>query len=171
MTGRHITTAVTLLVLICLLGVGAVYGFQAATAPLPGSSAPAPTCTGVEKNVKTVLRRSEVQVSIFNGSGRSGLAASTLDAVENAGFIAGNAGNAPKGAKVVTAVVWTTKPNDPAAELVAKAFGKKTKVVVTDVDLGPGIDVLLGKKFSGLNPKAPRKITLPAPVETCVAIK
>ncbi|MEO5651250.1 MAG: LytR C-terminal domain-containing protein [Marmoricola sp.] len=171
MTGRHVTTGLTLLVLICLLGVGAVYGFKAATAPLPGSSAPSPTCTGVEKNVKTVLRRSEVQVSVFNGSGRSGLAASTLDAVESAGFIAGNAGNTPKGAKVVTAVVWTTKPDDPAARLVAKAFGNKTKIVVTDVDLGPGIDVLLGKKFSGLNPKAPRKIKLPAPVESCIAIK
>lgn len=170
MTGRHITTGVTLVVLLCLVGVGAVYGFKAATAPLPKTSTPTPTCTGVEKNVKTVLRRSEVQVSVFNGSGRSGLASSTLDEVESAGFQAGNAGNAPKGAQVVRAVVWTSKPDDPAAQLVARAFGKGIKIVVTDEDLGPGIDVLLGKKFSGLNPKAPRSIKLPAPIETCIDI-
>ncbi len=170
MTARRITTAVTLLVLLGVLVAGAVYGFRAATAPLPETARPSPTCSGVERNVKTELKRSEVQVSVFNASGRSGLASSTLDKVENAGFLAGNAGNAPAGAKVVRAVVWTSKPDDPAARLVALAFGKNTRVEVTEEDLGPGIDVLLGRKFRGLDPKAPRKIKLPAPVETCIDV-
>ncbi len=170
MTGRRITTAVTLLVLMGVLAGMAVYGFKSLTSPLPGSAATKKTCTGAEKQVEEYLKRSEVQVSVYNAGKREGLAGSTLDQVEAAGFRAGNAGNAPKSAEVSRAVVWTTKPNDPAAALVAKAFGKRTLVEVTDTDLGPGVDVLVGDKFKGLAPNAPRRIKLAAPVETCVPV-
>ncbi len=69
------------------------------------------------------------------------------------------------------AVVWTTEANDPAATLVAQAFGPRTLVQVTKTDLGPGIDVLVGNRFRGLNPKAPNRIRLPAPVETCIPVE
>jgi hypothetical protein len=172
MTARRLTTAATLLVLLVVLGVMAVYGFKAATAPLPGgrSGAAKQDCTAAEKNVKTSISRAEVQVSVFNASGRSGLAGKTLESVERAGFKAGNAGNAPRNAQVRVAEVWTTEQDDPAARLVALAFGRRTKVVVTDTDLGPGIDVLVGNRFQSLNRKAPKKLKLPAPVETCVEV-
>lgn len=170
MTRRKITTAVTLLVLMGILAAMAVYGFKTLTSPLPGGSATKEKCTGAEKQVEEFLKRSEVQVSVYNAGTRNGLAGSTLDQVEAAGFRAGNAGNAPKNSKVRRAVVWTTKPNDPAATLVARAFGKRTLVKVTDTDLGPGVDVLVGDKFKGLAPKAPRRIKLAAPVETCVPV-
>src|SRR4051794_8943984 len=118
----------------------AVYGVKSALAPLPGASSADPTCSGTEKQVQQYLKRSDVQVSVFNAGTRGGLAGDTLDKVEAAGFKAGNAGNAPKSVTVRRALVWTTEPNDPAAKLVALAFGKGTRVEVTETDLGPGID-------------------------------
>jgi hypothetical protein len=170
MSGRKVTTAITLLVLLVVLGAMGVVGYRALTSPLPGSGATSKTCADVEKEVQGYLKRSEVQVSVFNAGTKEGLAGTTLDKVEAAGFLAGNACNAPKSAEVPRAIVWTTKPNDSAATLVAQAFGKRTRVEVTDTDLGPGIDVLVGNRFKGLDPKAPRRIKLAAPVETCVPV-
>ena len=171
MSGRKLTTAVTLVVLILIVCGMAVYGFKQLTKPLPpGPQVAREECTEAEKQVQEYLRRNQVQVSVFNASKRSGLAGRTLDRVEGAGFRAGNAGNAPRSAKVRRAVVWTTKPDDPAAQLVAKAFGAGTKVRVTTTDLGPGIDVLIGDRFKGLAPKAPRRIKLATPIETCIPV-
>ena len=149
MSGRKLTTAVTLVVLLLVLGGMGLLGIKQLTAPLPDGSSSTKSCTGAEKQVKGYLKRSEVQVSVFNAGSRSGLATSTLDKVERAGFRAGNAGNAPGTAEVARAIVWTTKPDDMAALLVARAFGRRTKVEVTKTDLGPGIDVLVGDRFKG----------------------
>ena len=169
-SGRRITTAVTLLVLLVVLAGMAVYGFDQFTAPFPGRASGKTTCSDVEKQVQGYLQRSEVQVSVFNAGTREGLAGATLEQIEEAGFRAGNAGNAPKGTQVRRAVVWTTKPDDPAAALVAQALGKRTPVEVTDVDLGPGIDVLVGNRFRELDRRAARRIKLAGPVETCVPV-
>jgi LytR cell envelope-related transcriptional attenuator len=170
-SGRSVTTAVTLVVLLVVLGGMAVYGFREFTAPLPNPPSAEQTCSGAEKQVKKVLRRGEVQVSVFNAGTRRGFAGSTLEQAEEAGFRAGNAGNAPTSAQVRRAVVWTTEADDPAAKLVALAFGRRTRVQVTEADLGPGVDVLVGDRFPGLDPKAPRQIPLPAPVETCIPVE
>jgi hypothetical protein len=63
--------------------------------------------------------------------------------------------------------VYSTKADDPAAELVARALGKDTQVVHSDEDLGPGVDVVIGDKFKRLDPKAPKRLPLPKPVVTC----
>ena len=77
----------------------AVIGFRAATAPLPGSDGPAdPTCSEAEQDVKAVRAPAqEVQVSVFNAGRRGGLAGTTLEKVEDAGFKAGNAGQRSEG--------------------------------------------------------------------------
>jgi hypothetical protein len=171
MTGRRLTTAATLIVLLLVLTGMAVYGFNALTSPLPGGGASAEKkCTGAEKQVQGYVKRSEIQVSVFNAGTREGLAGTTLEKIEAAGFRAGNAGNAPKSADVPRAVVWTTKEHDRAALLVARAVGRRTRVEVTSTDLGPGIDVLVGNRFKGLNPKAPKRIRLAAPIETCIPV-
>ncbi len=170
MTGRKLTTAATLVALLAILCGMAYYGFREFTSPLPGRPSSGETCSDVEKEVQGFVNRSEVQVSVFNAGTREGLAGTTLEKVEEAGFRAGNAGNAPKSAKVRLAVVWTTEKDDAAARLVALAFGRRTPVQVTEADLGPGIDVLVGNRFKGLNPKAPNRIPLPAPVETCIPV-
>ena len=171
MSGRRITTTVTLAVLFVVLAGMAVYGFKAATAPLPGSGSTAKNpCSANEKQVKKFLRRGDVQVSVFNAGDRSGFAGTTLQKLEDAGFKGGNAGNAPGDARVPRAVVWTTKPDDPAARLVALALGSKTAIVVTQKDLGPGIDVLVGNRFNKLDKAAAQRVRLTQPVETCIQV-
>ena len=158
------------MVLLLVLGGMAVYGFRSALAPLPDRSSSDPTCSKTETEVQRFLRRGEVQVSVFNAGNKEGLAGKTLLKVEAAGFKAGNSGNAPGSAGVRRAVVWTTQPNDTSARLVALAFGQRTRVEVTETDLGPGIDVIVGNRFKGLDKKAPNRIRLPRPVTTCVEV-
>jgi hypothetical protein len=171
-TVRKLTTAITLVTLLLVLGAMAVYGFDKALAPLPGgdSSAGDSRCSDSEKEVQTFLHRNEVQVSVYNAGSRDGLAGKTLEQLEAAGFKAGNAGNAPRTAEVRRAVVWTTTPNDSSAKLVAVALGHGTRIEVTETDLGPGVDVIVGNRFKGPDKKAPTKIRLPRPVETCVEV-
>jgi len=170
MSGRKITTAVTLVALLLVLIGMAAYGYDQLTAPLPKRPTAEETCTGAEKEVQGFLKRGQVQVSVFNAGTREGFAGVTLERIVDAGYRAGNAGNAPKSAKVRRAVVWTTDENDSAAKLVATSLGKRTKIEVTETDLGPGIDVLVGNKFKGLNRKAPKRIRLTDPVEKCVPV-
>jgi len=169
-SGRRLTTAITLVVLLLVLAGMAVVGYRQLTAPLPGGPSASPTCSGAEKEVQGFIKRGQVQVSIFNASTRSGLAAETLGKVEQAGFVAGNAGNAPRSAQVRRVIVWTSDQNDPKAKLVAKAFGPRTGIRVTRTDLGPGVDVLLGDRYKGMDRKAPKRIKLPKPVETCIQV-
>jgi len=169
-TVRRLTTAVTLLALMLVVFAMGYYGFKAFTSPLPDRPSGEETCSDVEKEVQGFVKRSEVQVSVFNAGTREGLAGATLEKVEEAGFRAGNAGNAPRSAKVRQVVVWTTEEDDSAARLVALAFGPRTPVRVTQADLGPGVDVIVGNGFRGLNPKAPKRIRLAAPVETCIPV-
>jgi hypothetical protein len=169
-SGRRLTTGVTLVVLVLVLGGMAVYGIKHALAPLPGGSSAKKPCSKTEKQIKQFLRRGDVQVSVYNAGTRSGLAGQTLEKIEAAGFRAGNAGNAPRSAVVRRAVVWTTEPDDPSARLVALAMGRGTRVEVTKTDLGPGIDVLVGNRFQGLDKSAPVQLKLPRPVETCVDV-
>ncbi len=67
--------------------------------------------------------------------------------------------------------MWTTKANDTSARLVALAFGRRTPVRLVTTDLGPGIDVLVGNRFTSLDKKAVKKLRLATPVETCVKVK
>jgi hypothetical protein len=166
---RRIITAVVLVVLLVVLGVMAAVGVDQALKPFPARKKQAQSdCSTTEKQVQEFLTRKDVQVSVFNAGSRSGLASSTLDKLQAAGFAAGNAGNAPGTANVRRAVVWTTKENDYSAKLVALAFGPRTQVQVTKTDLGPGVDVLVGNGFKGLPKKAPTRIRVPKPVETCL---
>lgn len=169
MTRRRLTTGVTLVVLLVVLCVMAVWGYHAATSPISDSSSSSatPSCSPQDQQVAKFLQRSGVTVSVYNSGKRPGRAQETLAALERAGFKPGAVGNAPDGIQVKRASVYTTKSDDPAAELVAKAFGQATQVVHTDNDMGPGVDVVIGDKFKQLDPKAPRKIALPKPQVTC----
>ena len=124
MSGRKLTTAVTLVALLLVVIGMAAFGYKQLTAPLPDPPSAEEKCTGAEKEVQGYLRRKQVQVSVFNAGNREGFAGLTLEKIVNAGFRAGNAGNAPKSAEIRRAIVWTTEENDPAAKLVAQALGR-----------------------------------------------
>ena len=170
MSGRKLTTAITLAVLLLVLIGMAAYGYSQLTAPLPGRSSAEEKCTGAEKEVQGFLKRKQVQVSVFNAGNREGFAGATLEKIVDAGFRAGNAGNAPKSAQIRRAVVWTTDEDDPAAKLVATSLGRRTKIEVTKTDLGPGVDLIVGNRFKGIH-QGPKKIRLADPVEKCVPVE
>ncbi|MCW2866503.1 MAG: hypothetical protein JWR20_691 [Marmoricola sp.] len=170
MARRNVLSGVTLVVLLVVLAGMALYGFRAATAPLPDTSSSPARCDSTSKEVRRAIGRSDVQVSVFNAGTQAGLASSTLDKLEAAGFRGGNTGNAPEDAQVRRVQVWTTKADDTAARLVALSLGKGTRIVVVPNDLGPGVDVLVGNRFRQLDGKAPRRLKLPKAVETCVNV-
>ena len=163
MRDRRVLTALTLVVLTGLLVVGAVVGVRALFAPLPGSEeeeidapAAAASCNPDLRAGKRV-RSKDVTVSVFNAGNQGGLASSTRDKLVKRGFLPGDVGNAPDGLDVRFVRVLAPARRDPAARLVARQFGKKTFVQVTDEDYGPGVDVVVGSDFEGLV-KAPKRI-------------
>ena len=87
MSGRKITTAVTLVALLLVLVGMAAYGYRPAdrTAARTGTTADE-TCTGAEKEVQGFLKRDEVQVSVFNAGNREGFAGTTLEKLVDAGL-------------------------------------------------------------------------------------
>ena len=160
--GRRALTATTLTVLVALLVVAALYGWQSLSSPEDGTT----TAQGPKHSRKCahglkkgdVVRSSEVRVSVFNAGTRSGLAGQTQDRLVGRGFIRGDVGNAPAGFGTVLKVrVLARKVDDPAARLVARQFGLRTVIQATKQDLGPGVDVIVGNDYSGLV-EAPRQL-------------
>jgi hypothetical protein len=172
MTRRHVTTAITLVVLCVLLVVAAVTGFNALFAPLPSgddepSVSPSPTCEpGPKKGER--LTADDVRVSVFNAGGRAGLAGSTYDEFRDRGFVGGRIGNAPNGTKVRRAQVWIVEGEEDAGRLVARQVARKAKphVVKAKNDLSDGIDVVVGDGFRGLV-KAPRSVKVTRAGDDC----
>ncbi|HEY0905244.1 MAG TPA: LytR C-terminal domain-containing protein [Marmoricola sp.] len=171
MTRRRLTAGVTLTVAALVLCVMAVWGLNAATAPIDDdgdvTASTGPTCAPEDQTVTKFLRRGEVTVSVYNAGKRSGRAQATLGLLEEAGFKPGEVGNAPDDVDVRRAAVYATDVDDLDARLVAAALGTDTRVVATDLELGPGVDVMIGDRFNRLAPDAPRRLELPKPETTC----
>lgn len=168
MTGRHLTTGITLLLLAGLLAAGFYYGVNQLFAPLESKqepvAEPTPSCSTVRKG--QTLRSEQVAVNVFNGGIRSGLAGRTLDALANRGFLPGEVGNAPT-QKVRRAQVWIVEGEEAAGRLVALNFGPKTPVKLRKKDLADGgVDVIVGNNFEALK-KPKRKIKVRIPQVVC----
>jgi hypothetical protein len=151
---RHVTTGVTLLVLVVILGIGAFVGLRQLFAPLPDVTQPRPTksarCSveALKKGERVSTR--QVEVSVYNAGTRPGLATRTMSLLTARGFRRGSVANAPRGSGVKVAQIWTTKRRDAAARLVAVQFGPAIKVKLKKTDLGPGVDVVVGDGFRRL---------------------
>jgi hypothetical protein len=170
-TGRHLTTAVTLAVLCVILVIALVVGFNAMFAPLPTDEEPgataSPSCTEapVKKGQRLTIR--QVTVNVYNGGTRQGLAGQTMDALRGRGFRGGEIGNAPSGTKVRRVQVWIAPDEEDAGRLVARQFGKRTPVEVREDDLANGVDVVVGNTYRSLK-KAPRSVLVrQAPDDGC----
>ena len=171
MSTRSVTTGVSLVIAAVLLCIMGIWGYNAATAPIDddtASSSSGPTCAPEDQVVEKYVARGDVTVSVYNSGERAGRARATMDLLEQAGFRPGEVANAPDGISVARASVYTTKAEDPAAELVAAALGRDTPVVHSDDEFGgPGVDVVIGDKFKRLDPAAPKRIELPEPKTSC----
>lgn len=167
---RRLISAISLVVMAAATLVMALWGYHALTAPFSHDPAETPMagaeCTPGSGSAG-VVRRRDVTVSVFNSGQRAGRAQETLDLFEKAGFKPGAIGNAPDGVSAARAEVRTTKQDDPAARLVARTLGRRTKVVVGTEDYGPGVDVVIGDKFRKLDATAPTQIRITAAQGTC----
>jgi hypothetical protein len=170
---RQIISAVTMLVLVGILVLGAVWGWRSLFAELPGTEAtaeePTEECTVEEVDAGEKLRSKQVRVSVFNAGTRAGLAGQTLDALMNRGFLAGDIGNAPADTDIRRVQVWSNVENDPAARLVARQFGKNVKIRYVEEVPGRGVNVVVGNGFESLR-KAPRAIAVKTSREVCVPL-
>lgn len=173
MERRHVTSAITMLVLVAILVLGVMVGVNALFAPLPEDpepvASPSPTCA--QKTVKKGqrLRSRQVVVSVYNGGTRAGLADKTMRALAKRGFKQGEIGNAPPEVEVAKVRVFAAERNDQAARLVARQFGRNITVDVVDSDIGPGVDVVVGNDFDELV-KARKVIVAKRSSSVCVGV-
>ena len=141
-------STLTLLFLMALLAAAAVWGWGAATEPLPDAQ-DSPVCedTPVKRGQK--VYPDQVTVSVFNASTRSGLAGRTMQLFLDEGFAEGDSGNAPRGTTVAHSQVWTSDRQSPAVRLVVSHLGPRSSVVDGE-KLGLGVVVVVGENFQDL---------------------
>jgi hypothetical protein len=171
MANRKVISVVTMVVLIGLLVAGAWYGWQSITAPLPGDDDPpqrrakARCDNGVARG--DMIGTGDVTVSVYNAGSVSGLADQTLSELAARGFNRGDVGNAPQELETVQFVrVLAEEKGNPAAQLVALQFGADTLIQEATDDLGPGVEVVVGDRFTGLV-DAPSEIKAQQPASGC----
>jgi hypothetical protein len=171
MVSRRVISAVTMVVLLGLLVVGAYVGWRAVSAPFDEEQSTTATEPSHRCNANVsrgdVVRPDEVTVSVFNAGTRSGLAGQTMAELEARGFIPGDLGNAPDALQDVRFVrILAPSKRDPTARLVALQFGPQTFIQPVKKNLGRGVDVIVGNDFVGLV-DAPSKIKARASGSGC----
>jgi hypothetical protein len=171
---REVTTAETMLVLCGILVLGAVWGWKSLFAEVPKASftpvQPSPSCTPEHVQKGQRVRSTQVRVSVYNSGNRSGLADRTLAKLANRGFKIGEVGNAPDRVEVRRVEVWAPDKKNVQARLVAIQFGRHTKIRVTEKNLGPGVDVIVGNDLEHLSKKAPESVRVHNPERICVPV-
>ena len=162
--GQAARSTLTLGGLALVLLLAAAWGWSQLTEPFPGKTEP-PTCVSrvVSKGEKVFA--DQVTVSVFNASGRNGLAGKTALKFTDAGFAAGDTGNAPSRTRVEAVEIWTESPGTPDVALVASRLGKNVRVERRD-PLGVGVTVVVGDAFKGLV-KGPRSVRAKDDTEIC----
>jgi hypothetical protein len=144
-TGR---SAMTLAVLAVIFLGGVTWAWGQVTEPFPEKIDPAP-CTDTLFAAGEDIAPPQVMVSVLNAGGPNGLAGKTMSKLATHGFGQGDTGNAPADTGRVSAQVWASDPDDPAALLVASYLGKN--VDIEDRPSGyPGITIVVGKGFKGV---------------------
>lgn len=177
MTGapQRTVAAVSLGVTAVIVVVMAIWGFNAATAPIEDdtlTSSPSEeleTCApGEVQRIVENLRSNQVVVSVYNAGEKKGRATATLNLLENRNFQPGAIGNATD-VEVDFVEIRAKESDRTKAELVAMSFGKNAQIVIDDEkDLrGPGVNVIIGDDFRKLKAGAPRIIKLPEAITTC----
>jgi hypothetical protein len=145
----RLRTLVTLAFLTVLMLAGVAWGWSQVTEPFPGKVA-ASVCVPTSYAEGEELFVQDVTVSVLNASSREGLASRTLALLEDAGFAAGEADNAPVGTTVSTpAEIWVTDADDPGAKLLRRWVGKvPIRSDVTSPE--PGVTLVVGDAFGEL---------------------
>jgi hypothetical protein len=157
-------SGLTLLGLAALVVLGGLWGWSALTQPFPGKTTP-PKCLATIVQPGEKVFPGQVTVSVFNASGREGLASRTMSEFADAGFGEGDTGNAPPDARVVRAAIWASAPSSPDVRLVATRLGPTTRVVRREAP-GVGVTVLVGDRYATLV-KGPPSVQARQEAEIC----
>jgi LytR cell envelope-related transcriptional attenuator len=157
-------TGLTLAGLAVLVVLGGLWGWSAMTQPFPGKTTPPKCVSTVVQSGETVFP-GQVTVSVFNASGRDGLASRTMAEFTDAGFGEGDTGNARRDVKVTRVAIWTPTPSGPDVRLVASRLGPATPVVRRNAP-GVGVAVVVGDRFRELV-KGPRFVRATKQAEIC----
>lgn len=163
-------TPITLGVLLGVLLAAAFYGWQTVISPARENDKEAdatPKCEDVVEFRKgDVLKPGVIIVNVYNSGSEAGLAGSTLDRMVNRGFKRGVAENAPPSVRAKNVTIVTDDETSPTVRLVAKQF-KGTVRFVNVKDLAPGVDVIVGNDFKGVNTKAKKTMVIKTDVTSC----
>lgn len=147
------TSRVTLTVLTVMTLVAAALGVYWSFAPLPEAKEQ-PPCVETQIADGQEVFPDQVVVSVFNSSGRNGLASRTMNGLTDRGFVGARTGNVPdEGIRGVQ--IWADSAKNPAVALVRAQFRKAE--VTEGAALGPGVVVVLGNGNASMRPsgKAP----------------
>ena len=144
--GQGARTATTISVLGLLLVVAAIWGWSAATDPLPEK---VDTAICVDRTVAQgdKVFPQDVTVSVYNAGDRDGLAGRVMQELTDAGFHEGNSGNAAPSVRVPAVQVWTLDPTGPDVRLVASRFGDDVDIQRRE-PIGSGVTVVVGDQFT-----------------------
>ena len=139
-------SAITISALCLLLALAALWGWSAATDPLP-AKVDTPICVQREVEAGTKVFPQDVTVSVFNAGNREGLAGRTMQLLTADGFAEGIKGNVS--ARVGVAQIWTLDPESPAVQLVASRLGAGVTIERREPP-GAGVAVIVGDDFKDL---------------------
>jgi len=165
-------TPITLGVLLGVLLGAAFYGWQTVISPARENDKEAdaePKCENVVEFRKgDVIKPDDIIVNVYNAGTEAGLAGATLDRMVIRGFKRGTAANAPSNVRARNVTIITNDKTSPTVRLVARQFKGKVRYINVD-DLSPGVDVVVGNEFIGVNAKAKRTLTIKKDVSSCTA--
>lgn len=170
-------TPITMVVLLCVLLGAAYYGWQ--TIVNPGSDKTAAAHNGGRRcKHKVTIKKgqhvtsSEVVVNVYNIGSRGGLATETLDELVHRGFKRGIADNARGNLTSWpnATVVLPRGQAGPQTRLVHNQFLGIVKYHRGPA-LAPGVDILVGDGFRGVDKSAHSFVRVNRRVDTCVAKK
>ena len=152
---RVLKTPVTLIILLAILGYGAMWGYQQATMPDTRKVA---TC--VMTDVGTKLTPDRVSVRVFNGGTKGGRAKTTGFYLTTYGFHVVRYANSERA--VVTTTVIGNAAADPEVLLVAKMF----KGALTEGDGRDDhvVDVIVSNENQQFDNPPPMSVAVTGPI-------
>jgi hypothetical protein len=155
---------VTLSVLFFVVAM--LYGWHLLTASPEPDEAAYPTCQSRTIKAGDDLPTSMVEVDVFNGGDREGLAGTVSSALQERGFRQGAIANSESAIAPTDITILATDATDPRVELVKAQF-KDADVRAPDYPTGSAVAVLVGDDFGELAPDAPRSIKATTDVTVC----
>jgi LytR cell envelope-related transcriptional attenuator len=159
----HWQTPITMVVLLGILAGGIWWGWNSLT-----ESTAEPQCV-VTTLPNNKLTPKDVVINVYNGGARSGTAADTAAALKKRGFLIGKVSNEPNDETVSALAVRGASNAAPEVKLVAMQLTQKAPIVQDGRD-DHSVDLIVGAKFTTLNPRAGRSVAVPGG-QACIPVR